>query len=160
MSDMFVFEKTVYLTDTNAEGNVYFTRYFEWQGMAREEFFRQNVPDHAELIKSGIRLITANAWMSYQLECYLFDIISVQVNTASLKPASLELVFTFVNKVTAKMVGRGGEKLTFSSVDGSLLPIPSSIRENAKRFLVSPATEIIELDIKRKTPLAIQPHSK
>lgn len=148
-NDEFVFEKVVYLTDTNAEGNVYFARFFEWQGMAREEFLRQNVPDHMEILGSGVRLITANAWMTYQSECRLFDVVKIKINTASLKPASLELVFTFLKKGTDEPIGRGGERLTFASKDGQLIQIPKSIRENAERFLVNPAPEVAELGLRR-----------
>lgn len=55
----FNFSKTVYLSDTNMEGNVYFARYFNWQGEAREEFYRQHYPLH--LLQSGLKLITVNA---------------------------------------------------------------------------------------------------
>jgi enediyne core biosynthesis thioesterase len=29
----------VYLKDSNATGNIYFARYFEWQGICREKWF-------------------------------------------------------------------------------------------------------------------------
>jgi len=148
--DEFIFEKVVYLTVTNAEGNVYFARFFEWQGMAREEFFRQNVPDHLEIIGSGVRLITANAWMTYHSECRLFDVANIRVNTANLKPASLELIFTFLKKGTGELIGRGGEKLTFAT-NGQLIHIPPSIRQNAERFLTDSAPEVVEMGMKTKS---------
>lgn len=153
--DSFTFEKTVYLGDTNAEGNVYFTKYFDWQGMAREEFFKRNVSNHMEIIVSGIRLITTNAWMVYYSECKLFDLIQVEVNTASLKRLSLELIFTFKNQSAKKLSGRGGERLAFVNKEGKLIPIPNSIRENAQRFLAERATEltVAKLLEKRKVPL-------
>ena len=131
----FFFEKTVYLTDTNAEGNVYFARYFDWQGMAREEFFSANVPDHLEILKSGTRLITVNAWMGYKKAAYLFDKIVIQVETSELRRMSLDLNFTFKNKASNEILGFGGEKLAFSNVDGALIPVPSSIAANARYFL-------------------------
>jgi acyl-CoA thioesterase FadM len=157
--DTFTFQKTVYLTDTNAEGNVYFAKYFDWQGMAREEFFRQNVPNHMEIIANGTRLITTNAWMVYHSECKLFDSIQIEVNTASLKRLSLELIFTFRNESTKALCGRGGERLAFANKDGHLIPIPDSIRENAQRFLIERATELTvrKLLQKRRAPFAYSP---
>ena len=131
----FFFEKTVYLMDTNAEGNVYFARYFDWQGMAREEFFSANVPDHLEILKSGTRLITVNAWMDYKKAAYLFDKIIIQVQTSELRKMSLGLDFTFRNKANNEILGFGGEKLAFSDVGGSLIPVPNSIAANARYFL-------------------------
>ena len=148
-SKPFVFEKRVYLTDTNAEGNVYFSRFFDLQGIAREEFFRQNVLDHMEIMQSGTRLITTNAWMVYQHEAHLFDEIAVQVQTANLKQMSLELVFTFTDKAGGKVIGRGGQKLAFSDRNGRLITIPASILENAKRFLSERAPELQELDLRK-----------
>jgi len=148
MSETFEFDKTVYLCDTNAEGNVYFARFFDWQGMAREEFFRRNVSNHMYILQSGVRLITVNAWMIYQNECNLFDRVTVQVNTANLKQASLELMFTFVNSTTRKLIGHGGERLAFASSEGQLLPIPDTIRENARRFLITSFLENTDLGLK------------
>lgn len=147
--DEFVFEKTVYLADTNAEGNVYFAKYLEWQGTAREEFFRRNVPEHMKILSSGIRLITANAWMVYHSECRLFDEVKIEVKTSNLKGLSLELVFTFTNETTGKLSGRGGEKLAFADKDGQLIQIPRSITENAKRFLIERAPELAEIGMRK-----------
>lgn len=148
-TEQFFFKKRIYLLDTNAEGNVYFVRFFELQGIAREEFFRQNVSDSLAIMQSGAKIITKNAWMVYEHECHLFDEIGVQVQTASLKAMSLELIFTFTNEATKEIVGRGGEKLAFSDPSGQLVPIPMSIRESAKRFLAERAPELEEIRLRK-----------
>jgi YbgC/YbaW family acyl-CoA thioester hydrolase len=143
----FTFPKRVFLKDTNAEGNVYFAHFFEWQGEAREEFFRQHVPDHAQLLQSGIQLITVNAWITFKRFAYLFEEILIDVKTAHLKKFSLELVFTFIHKATGKVVAEGGQKLAFSDPNGATLPIPASIRANARYFLIdstSASSEVSE----------------
>ncbi len=141
----FVFQKRVFLADTNAEGNVYFAHYFEWQGQAREEFFRENVPDHMEILRSGTRLITVNAWMTFKQSVYLFDEILVDVKTTRLKQMTLELVFIFTHKTSREIIAHGGQKLAFSDVNGTSIPIPPSIRENAKRFLVDSIPESVDV---------------
>ncbi len=148
-TEQFFFKKRIYLLDTNAEGNVYFARFFELQGMAREEFFRQNVSDSLAIMQSGAKIITKNAWMVYEHEGHLFDEIGVQVQTASLKAMSLELIFTFTNEATKEIVGRGGEKLAFADPSGQLVPIPLSIRESAKRFLAERAPELEEIRLRK-----------
>lgn len=147
--DMFAFPKVVYLGDTNAEGNVYFARFFDWQGMAREEFLKVNVPDCMKIMQAGVRIITKNAWMVFQQECRLFDNVEIQIHTSNLKPMSLELIFTFSNKASGAILGRGGEKLAFTNGEGKLVPVPPSIMENAKRFLTERAQEVQEIDSNR-----------
>lgn len=130
----FIFEKIVYLCDTNAEGNVYFTKYFDWQGMAREEFYRQHFP--LEIWKSGLKLITAQASIEYKHEAFLFDEILIAIYIANVKKMSLELIFTYVNKKTGKLLATGKETIAFGDSKGKLIPIPKEIKENTKHFLL------------------------
>lgn len=97
----FYIVKTVYLSDTNAFGNTYFAKYFEWQGMAREAFLaRHLVPDVSVLMKSGIKLITAEASHCYKHETVVYDRVRVEVRAGHPKHATVELLFTFVNSRT------------------------------------------------------------
>jgi len=132
----FVFEKTVYLCDTNAEGNVYFARYFDWQGMAREEFVKVNVPSLFSILQSGVKLITVEAHAEYKNESLLYDKILIGITIRNLKKASLDLIFTYRNKENNKLIATGWEKLAFADKSGNLIPIPDDIRENAKYFLI------------------------
>lgn len=149
----FVFHKRVYLTDTNAEGNVYFARYFDWQGQAREDFFRQAVPDHMEILGSGTKLITVHAWLKYEHESHVFDEISIHIRTISLKKMSMELEFTYINDATGKIIAIGGQKLAFADASGNLIAIPASIRAGAATCLIEPETEAWHMELlkKRKT---------
>jgi len=133
---MFVFERTVYLTDTNAEGNTYFTKYFEWQGMAREEFVRANVPGLTAILQSGVRIITVEAYLHFIHETVLFDEVLINVNTNNIKKTSLDLIFTYTNKKTNQLIAEGRQKLAFADSIGKLIPIPEEIREKALYFLV------------------------
>ena len=133
----FVFEKTVYLCDTNVEGNVYFTKSFDWQGMAREEFYRQHFP--IEIWKSGLKLITTQALTEYKHEAFLFDEILIAIYITNVKRMSLELVFTYRNKKTGELLATGRETIAFGDSKGRLIPIPREIKENIKYFLVDEA---------------------
>ena len=137
----FMFSKRVFLTDTNAEGNVYFARYFDWQGMAREDFFRNAVPDHMQILQSGTKLITVHAWLKFQKESHLFDEVLIKIRTLSIKKMSLELGFNYVNKLTAETIAIGGQKLAFANHTGELIPVPASIQAGAATCLVEEGSE-------------------
>jgi YbgC/YbaW family acyl-CoA thioester hydrolase len=130
----FTYDKTVYLTDTNMEGNVYFARYFDWQGQAREAFYRQNFP--LSIWQAGLKLITVNANIDYKHETFLFDDIQIKVQTSNLKNMSIELVFTYSNKNTGVLVAEGRQKIAFGSPDGKLIPMPEEIKKIAAAFSI------------------------
>ena len=137
---VFIFEKTVYLTDTNAEGNTYFSRYFDWQGMAREEFVRANVPGLIGILQSGVKMITVEAYLHFIQETFLYDEILIDVKTSNIKKASLDLIFTYTSKKTNQLIAKGRQKLAFADATGKLIPIPEEIRKNAMYFLVKEDT--------------------
>jgi len=137
---VFIFEKTVYLTDTNAEGNTYFSRYFDWQGMAREEFVRTNVPGLVAILQLGVKMITVEAYLHFIQETFLYDEILIDVKTSNIKKASLDLIFTYTSKKTNQLIAKGRQKLAFADATGKLIPIPEEIRKNAMYFLVKEDT--------------------
>ncbi|MFH1784393.1 MAG: thioesterase family protein [bacterium] len=130
----FAFDKVVYLSDTNAEGNVYFANYFQWQGMAREEFYRRNFP--LEIWASGIKLITCDASIRYKKEAILFDEVLIDVSIDNLKKMSLDLVFTYTRKGDGAVLATGKQKIAFGDPSGNLIPIPNQIRDIAQYFLI------------------------
>jgi YbgC/YbaW family acyl-CoA thioester hydrolase len=131
--EKFIFEKTVYLGDTNAEGNVYFARYFDWQGQAREAFYKKYFP--IEIWNSGLKIITVNASIEYKQEAYLFDEISIEIKLSNLKQASAEMAFTFVNKLTGKLLASGLQKIAFADKSGKLIHMPEKINQIANSFI-------------------------
>jgi len=121
----FIFEKTVYLRDTNAEGNVYFANYFLWQGEAREEFFRMAIPEHQRLMEAGLRIITVEAAIEYKHESHLFDVIQIEVVPYNVKRMTFELAFKFLNKQTGQLIADGRQRIAFADVKrNTLVPIP------------------------------------
>ena len=123
----FVFEKTVYLTDTNLFGNVYFARYFDWQGMAREAFFKQMVGDFSAFMRKGIKFVTIKASISYHHETVAFDEVIIKVRPENLKVTTVELVFTYINKKTGVLVAEGRQKIGFVDRLAKVIPIPGEI---------------------------------
>lgn len=129
----FIFNKTVYLPDTNAEGNVYFSRYFDWQGQTREAYLKAGITkeEYFGMIKARVRLVTVKASMEFYRMAWLFDEITVKMTTRNIRHASLEMVFLFVNQATNEILGQGVQQLAFQDRKGRLIAIPSFIRRIA-----------------------------
>lgn len=132
----FVYEKQVYLSDTNAVGNTYFAKYFEWQGIVRESFFFKCLfPDPAAFAKSGIKLITAEAHMKYKHETVLLDKVVIKLTMGKVRRASAELLFTFRDKNTNKLIGEGSQVVVFADNTGKPIPMPDVVIKNLKPFI-------------------------
>lgn len=130
----FIFEKTVYLTDTNLYGNVYFARYFDWQGMAREEFFRQVVGEDNKILKMGIKLVTIEAHIKYHHEVTLFDRVIIKVKPDNIRITTFDLVFTYLNGKTGQSVAEGKQKIGFVDSANKVIPIPKELVEGWIRY--------------------------
>ncbi len=129
----FVFERTAFLPDTNAEGNVYFARFFDWQGETREAYLQQGISpeEYRALLVSKTMMVTMKATMEYLKMLRLFDTIYVRMTTRNIRRASLELVFAFFNGRMGELVGRGSQQLTFQDRKGRIIPVPPPIRRIA-----------------------------
>lgn len=135
MSKKFKFQKTVYLADTNAFGNVYFARYFEWQGMAREAFFREVSGSYAEMLAEGVKYITIAASINYKKESLLFDDIQITVEPRRVSLTTVELIFTYINMTRKEVIAIGKQKIGFSTMVGEVIPIPKKLLEGAVKYL-------------------------
>ncbi len=83
----------IYLKDSNATGNVYFARYFEWQGICREKWFFECIA--ADMLQSIGVFITKEAQQSYMHETYAFQKVDCEVNTFAIRQCSFSLLFKF-----------------------------------------------------------------
>lgn len=131
--DTFSYRRTVYLTDTNAEGNVYFARYFDWQGETREAYLKSGISadEYRAIVVSKTRMVTVNARMDYFKMLQLFDAVRIKLNTRNIKKASLELVFSFYNENGDILVAEGCQQLAFQNRRGRLIPVPTPIQRIA-----------------------------
>lgn len=130
----FVFEKTVYLTDTNLFGNTYFARYFDWQGMAREAFFKRLIGDFNKFLQSRIKLVTIEAHIKYHHEVTLYDEVVIKVRADNIKVATADLIFTYLNKKTNQLVAEGRQKIGFVDPAGRVIPVPKELIEGWNNF--------------------------
>jgi YbgC/YbaW family acyl-CoA thioester hydrolase len=131
----FIFEKTVYLTDTNFFGNTYFARYFDWQGMAREAFLKEIIGDaFSSLMQSRIKFVTIEASIKYQHETTLFDEVVINVKVENIKAVTAELVFTYKNKKTNAPVAEGRQKIGFVDSAGKVITIPKPLIDGWNKY--------------------------
>lgn len=130
----FIFEKTVYLTDTNLFGNAYFASYFDWQGMAREEFFRKVIGEDTNFFQSGIKLVTLEASIRYHQEVTLYDEVIIKAKPDNIRVATFDLIFTYLNSKTGGLVAQGRQKIGFVDSSGKVILIPKELREGWAKF--------------------------
>ncbi len=125
----FIFEKTIYLGNTNMFGNVYFARYFDWQGEAREAFFYATVPDSLAMFRSGIKFVTIEAYIKYNKETLVYDQVLIKVKAENFKITTLDLIFTYVNKKTGELIAKGRQKIGFVDSNNKVIPIPGQLMQ-------------------------------
>ena len=130
----FYYEFIVTLKDVNLYGTVYFSRYFEWQGIARELYFA--TADNFQEILTGAILITKYAWNDYIKHIHVFDHLVCKVQNRNIKRCSYEVVFTFTNKKTNEVVAVAGQTICFAdNKTGRIIKLPDAIVKGASKNL-------------------------
>ncbi|MCW8955384.1 MAG: thioesterase family protein [Gammaproteobacteria bacterium] len=126
-------EMTPYLKDSNAYGNIYFARYFEWQGLCREKWFSECIcPNMFELEGS---LITKSAYNDYFASVVPFQKIRCLLSTRNIKSASFELVFRFYDSDSNQLLSKGGQKIALiGQKSKKLVRFPSDLLEKVRYY--------------------------
>jgi enediyne core biosynthesis thioesterase len=122
----------IYLKDSNAYGNVYFARYFEWQGVVRERWFHDCItPDM--LVDKGV-LITKEAHQNYVGETFAFQRVDCQLNTYAVKQCSIMLLFRFT--VGERLISSGHQQIVFANHQKRIQRFPKEILEKMRAYEV------------------------
>ena len=98
----FVYHHTVSIGDTNITRSVYFTRYLEWLGYAREAMLIDTV-DPSEIVSGEIVLVTKNTAIAYLKEFDLYDKVELHVTTGKLTPSTVQLCFRYIHAQTQEL---------------------------------------------------------
>jgi enediyne core biosynthesis thioesterase len=120
----------IYLKDSNAYGNTYFARYFEWQGICRERWLQQCIS--ADLLQPIGVLVTKNANIDYVRETFPFQTVECEMNTEQVKNCSLTLLFRFM--VAGQLVCKGSQHIVFTTHDKRIQRLPEHILEKVRQF--------------------------
>jgi enediyne biosynthesis thioesterase len=121
---------TIYLKDSNAYGNTYFARYFEWQGICREKWFYECI-SRDMLQQEGV-FITKHAQQDYLLETFPFQEITCEVNAYDVKRCSFWLEFRFYANGNPVSVGR--QQIVFASHTKQIKALPELVIKRIKRY--------------------------
>ena len=120
----------IYLKESNAYGNTYFARYFEWQGICRERWLHQCIAQ--DLLQTQGVLITKRAHQEYLQETFPFQTIQCELNTFEVKACSLYLLFRFL--VDGKPVSQGYQQIVFASHDKRIQRLPEDVLKKVRAY--------------------------
>lgn len=129
----FIYEKRIFLKETNLMGNTYFANYVLWEGEAREAALMSHPKFREEMAKNQhIKMITHSVYHRFIQETTFGDHIQIKVNTREIKKCSFVLVFRHYNKETGSILGEGWQRVAFADITtGSFCSIPNFLKELA-----------------------------
>lgn len=120
----------IYLKDSNAYANTYFSRYFEWQGICRERWFYQCIsPD---MLQSTGVFITKRAHQEYVHETFPFQTVDCQLNTYEVKQCSFYLLFQFF--LAGTVASTGYQQIVFARHDKRIQRLPDDVLRKIKEY--------------------------
>jgi acyl-CoA thioesterase FadM len=134
MSESFDYETTITIGDTDLMKAVYFAHFFKLQGIVRELWVLNEVPNSRRHLADGLVLITKSASCEYYRNLHLFDRVVCKMQIRNLRAASSELVFRFHHAVTGELHAEGLQKVAFMRSDGRLCRMPDDFRTTALRY--------------------------
>lgn len=123
----------IYLKDSNAYTNTYFSRYFEWQGVCRERWFHECVS--ADMLQSLGVFITKRAHSEYLQETFPFQRVECELNTFDIRQCSFYLLFRFA--VEGKSVASGYQQIVFARPDKRIQRLPDAVLARIRAYKVA-----------------------
>ena len=120
----------IYLKDSNAYANTYFSRYFEWQGVCRERWFHQCIS--ADMLQSQGVFITKRAHTEYLQETYPFQSVDCELNAWDVRQCSFHLLFRF--SVGETLVATGFQQIVFARHDKRIQRLPGEVVERIREY--------------------------
>ncbi|ELX12046.1 hypothetical protein Jab_1c06390 [Janthinobacterium sp. HH01] len=121
---------TIYLKDSNAYGNTYFARYFEWQGICREKWFFDCIA--RDMLQNDGVFITKHAEQDYLQETFPFQEIRCELNAYDVKKCSFWLEFRFY--ADDKPVSVGRQQIVFANHAKQITALPELVIARIKRY--------------------------
>jgi enediyne biosynthesis thioesterase len=129
----FEYRHVVTLEETNLVGNVYFTRYFSWQGRCRELFLREHAPEIFDELQGDLALVTLNASCEFFDELRVSDEVRVAMFLEEMHQNRLTMGFEYrrLSPEREAVVARGRQEVaSMRREEGRLhpTPIPDALR--------------------------------
>jgi acyl-CoA thioesterase FadM len=121
---------SIYLKDSNAYGNTYFARYFEWQGICREKWFYECIS--RDMLQREGGFITKHAEQDYLQETFPFQDVRCEVNSFGVRRCSFWLEFRFFSEGHPVSVGR--QQIVFANHQKQITALPEIVIKRIKRY--------------------------
>jgi len=121
-----VFRTDIFITleNTNAMGqDVYFSNYFKFQGVCRERLLVHHVPNLGLLQKSGISLVTLNAYNKFVRHAYFGETITAELTTSDVLSRRATLLIKFKNQRN-ELLGEGYQTICCVNQGGRIVMMP------------------------------------
>jgi enediyne biosynthesis thioesterase len=136
----YVYRHRVSFADTNVVGNVYFTRYLDWQGRCRELFLAEHAPDVARDVANGrLLLVTVACAMDYFEECFAFDEVVIEMTPGEIGGNRIGMRFDYLRDDV--VVARGSQTVAcMTRGNGGFTPVavPDALADVAQGFAPTP----------------------
>ena len=125
-------ELTPFLKDSNAYGNIYFARYFEWQGICREMWFTECI--YPNMFKMDGAFLTRAAHNQYEKEVLPFQKIRCNLNAQNVKRTSFDLIFKFYDQKN-EVVSTGYQTVVYTdSLTKRIKKLPEEVLAKVKTY--------------------------
>lgn len=121
---------TVYLKDSNAYGNTYFARHFEWQGICRERWFFECIA--RDMLQDEGVFITKRAEQDYLQESFPFQDVHCELNSYAVRKCSFWLEFRFY--CGGQPIATGRQQIVFASRDRQIKALPETVLKRIRRY--------------------------
>lgn len=132
----FLYERKIYLSDTNAFQNVYFAQFFHFIGEAREDLLAYLLQEHlADVMTSGITLLTRDCSFKYRNSLFAYDQIIVEVSLTKLTAMSVGLSFKVQNATKDQLAGEGSMTIA-CAMNNKLCKLPSVLYESLDKLFI------------------------
>ncbi|MGB1328274.1 MAG: acyl-CoA thioesterase [Porticoccaceae bacterium] len=127
-------ELTPFLKDSNAYGNIYFARYFEWQGICREMWFTECI--YSNMFEMDGAFLTRAAHNDYVQEVLPFQKIYCELNINNLKKTCFDLLFKFFNE-KSEIVSKGYQTVVYTDLATKCIKkLPADVIAKVKRYQI------------------------
>lgn len=143
----FDYNHVVTLENTNFVGNVYFTRYFSWQGRCRELFLREHAPAVLDELATDLALVTLRCSCDFFDELRVSDevVVSMVLEGTQQNRVAMGFEYARISPGPRASVARGTQEVAcMRRVDGRLHPTP--VPEQLKRALTAYSPTATPLD--------------
>lgn len=132
-SKIFKYERSIHLTDTNAYGSVYFARFFDYQGEAREEFLKFLLGEKwEEFVSFRYGLVTVSAQCNYHAPLFLYDNLKVNIKVPTPSRTKVTMEFQLVRQNDMTQVATGQQVIGFTDSEHKPIPVPEIILSSFK----------------------------